>query len=1556
MVVDDEKHHNEDKDKDNGNEDLSSPSSSSSSSSQESISSSSSNVNVNVNVNVNSKSKDITIEERDTFTMNNNNNNNSNNKKKKNGNNNDNNPSSSFKEYNPDVSTTTTTTTTTRPSSMMIDDGDDDEDDDDDDDQDEEEKEKDEDQSCSSELHNELQKIGMSSTFVVHHQDDNDNNNDDEMDVDSLGNGSYIVDLMEQRSERETLQREEIMEIALERYNNIPASPTMNSNKEKKRNVLFIKLIKEVQNERKDIIQKQNKIQDERIAMELVLRSEQQRQNQQQQNQKEQQQQQQQQVPNDDNAVVENVVDDDDNNNNNNNDDDDDKNDDDAENDSDDGDVVDDDNDNEEEEILLGDDEGKLENPLKLVRRDRRRSRGRSRGRGRRRNDSSNDNNNITKSASTTTTTDNNNNNSSLMEASHHSNLSIDWNSINGGRSPNEGGTKRNNNNNNNSTDTFDSSAFFNDLSWNDDSVDSFAYDDDDEEEEEGKKIILRQKQQETKERLANACTSIDSILGNLDTNNTTNDTTANVDTNSIPAWKKKNTPTTVVDNVGDDDCDSEINDSDSDSHTGSSSSLVEIHDKNGRRKNEDYSAIISQKHPPHIEDGSSAVNFVEPSCVTNFWGREEELQMLQTGFLTATSNNDVDNTIIDNDNLEDDMNIKPRHVWISGVAGIGKTRCIDTFLRQDFPRQPFICRGSFEDNWMDTSNPYQGIISCFTDLFESLLEESKDIGKWRERIQYCLGDDDIAMTLVLLIPTLAILLEVESDETDYSFDKTDKFLFERLSNALGRILKSICDYSSVIFFLDDLHWAGDDSLRLLTTILLTKNLKNFFFVGSHRVVKVSRSLPKIKLKLSALFGADMKLGGIDAQSAISLVLNHLNRLHNKRSSKIDTDDTLVPFFDSWYSHPSGSNPFFLVQLVHLLYEQKNIKFKAGRWKLDSNVVIPSTSLDLVAKRLDELPKEHDVVLQSAALLDVANFQIDALLVAITTLSQSQKMETETEKVKNSLRILSKKMMIEERPNGRYMFAHDVLRRATSSRIPAVTKRRRSRLHFRLATNLKKLEGRNKYDSESQATDNANILIADHLKKGISSIENNSKIEMFAILYLELAETSMKRGSFVTASQLLETGMGALDKKSKWVDSYEVTLRIHLAFARCLYCSNDYDKVKSLSNAIIANGNSPRDTIGAFEILISMYRSKKQHEQAKQCTLKALLDIWDDDISTADVEEKFSKVRKLVQNMSDADLLVLSDMEHKKTTKKMPFLLQLAEISGLCKNYKLQDLAALRMLELTLKYGSYEINFTGLVFALCGLSVARRRLHGEACRYGRLADMMSDIDSPLGRQAIAHYHYSMRHWRSSIRENRESLIDACWASMDANELENLSFQVGVYISTIFFSGLPFDCEDKILEKYIEKRRQRNIHDECWNVTAPYNAVMRLKGETSRLIKKKYSDPKAIQYDIFFQMVTSMFMGDIDSAVKFNAKIFIKPGGFWGSYRAFMEGLISTHHAQRSSGKEKFFHQNQATKFIDILTTWTRKGLNSCAHMANILKVSLKKCPTDLEFFSMWHLM
>lgn len=914
-------------------------------------------------------------------------------------------------------------------------------------------------------------------------------------------------------------------------------------------------------------------------------------------------------------------------------------------------------------------------------------------------------------------------------------------------------------------------------------------------------------------------------------------------------------------------------------------------------------------------------------------WGREKELYSLQSSLLAATAEMSSQNHA-DNGSSE---NIVPRHVWISGVSGIGKTSLVDAFLRNDkiFQIQPLICRGAFEENWINASRPFSGIMSCFTDLFKTFLD-GKNAEEWRERMQVCLGDEIDVALLVSLIPSLAILLDAENDDTNYSFEKTDRFLFGRLSRALGRILVLTCKYSVVIFSLDDVHWAGDDSLQLLKALLLTNDLNNFFFVGSHRSgVKVSHSLQKIKTEVSALFGADVKLGGIDLESAKSLVRSRLRRLHSEPAIDSGMLDSLVKI---WHTHSRNRIPIFLEHLVHLLYENNGFEVKDGRWILDSPKFLPTSSLSLVVERIEGLPIEYDLVLKSAALLDATDFDTEMLMVAITAIPKSRTLEIDIDKVENIVRILTEKMLISERPAGRYAFAHNIIKVAASSRISISMKRSESSLHWRLATDLKRLKD-DTLALESEAKNGiTSLLIANHLNKGISSIEDRKKAEMMVKLCLQLAEAAMKRSAFVTASNILETGVAALDKKSKWEESYVLTLKTHLALARCMYCTGELDKAKSILNAIIVNGQCPRDTIDAFDLLISIYRSKMQYQQSKEFALKALNDIWDDDIMNSHVEEKFSKIRDLVTKKSDADLLVLPDLEHKKVSKKMPFLMQLAETSGLCRDYKLQDLAALRMVELTLKYGSYEMNFTGLAFALFGICVARRHLHGEAYRCGRLAEMMSEKDNPLGRQAIVHHNYYMRHWRNQLRGSRKSLKEICRASMKEDEIENLSFQVGAYLSASFYTGVPCSCDDGILEIYNQKRKQFDL-PENWNVIAPYNALVTLKGETSKLIKRKFFDLKAVQYDLFFQMVVSIFMNDMEKAEKLNTKISMKPGGCWESYRVFMEGLLATYYAQSSSGKNKLLHEKKASKFIEILTSWTKSGMSNSAHMANILNVS-----------------
>jgi len=432
-----------------------------------------------------------------------------------------------------------------------------------------------------------------------------------------------------------------------------------------------------------------------------------------------------------------------------------------------------------------------------------------------------------------------------------------------------------------------------------------------------------------------------------------------------------------------------------------------------------------------------------EKRRTSNFWGRKEELDNLQSRFLATTTRPKAARY--------GSVDIAPKHVWITGVPGIGKSSLVETFLRQDdiLRTKAIICRGSFEENWMDTSKPFPGIMSCFSDLVESFLN-GKDIDReeWKEVLQDYLNDKNDIALLILLIPSLGILLDMRNHDTNYSFDKRDTFSFERLTRALRKILITTCEESRVIFSLDNVHWAGDDSLNLLKALLSTKNLKNFFFVGSYRSgVEVSHSLPKVKTELSALFGADIKLRGIDKRSAKSIVRSHLRQL--RKESSMDTK-TLNSFVDSWCTHSSGSNPLYLEHLLHLWYEQKKLKSNEQKWMLDLDTELPISLSNLIDERMEGLPSTHALVLQSAGLLGANDFRIESLMVAVRTLAESQNLVIDIDELQNILSGLAEKMLIEQKSEDRHAFAHDVIRVTVMSRIPGANKKKKKQ--FTLAS------------------------------------------------------------------------------------------------------------------------------------------------------------------------------------------------------------------------------------------------------------------------------------------------------------------------------------------------------------------------------------------------------------------------------------------------------------------------------------------------------------------------
>ncbi|KAG7372480.1 AAA ATPase domain containing protein [Nitzschia inconspicua] len=846
----------------------------------------------------------------------------------------------------------------------------------------------------------------------------------------------------------------------------------------------------------------------------------------------------------------------------------------------------------------------------------------------------------------------------------------------------------------------------------------------------------------------------------------------------------------------------------------------------------------------------AEAANLEGSKGTTLFWGRDKELGILQNALSSM---------------MKEDTAVQRRILWISGMSpGIGKTALINEFLR-NVPSGVIVCQGTYCKDLI--ISPFYGFMSCFCDLLNVLLGREM-IGRWRSQIRDVLGDD--IYFLQLHLPSLTMLLDTNDRIKPPSSHEHGFDLFFQLKRGLERLLSCVCSQLMVIFAVDDLQWADEDSLRLIQSLLRSRSLERFMFLGCHRRINISHPLSRLKSNVLDDSTTDISLPELDSKTSMFLISERLDDLKPPGESRhVRQPD---PKFREIFS----GNPFYSIQLLYFLM----------------------TSAAL---------KESD-----EASIVVSLEQIDALM-----------------------KELERKSILRKSGERTYAFESQIFQQVALANL-FNDPERRSHMHSVLAHALLDENSEDIIGDFQEAAEMKNALIAHHVGKGRAAVTDNNTIT--SICY-QVAENFASKASFVSASKMLELDMRKIESKTQWRDTYKKSLKFHLTLSDCLYRGGNLDKAKLLANAIIANARTARDKVGGFRTLASICRGKGQYELSKNVILKALGDIWNESFSTLQVEKELSKVRRRMEPISDTDLLIMNEMTHRKTQAKMPFLMELAEVSSICQDFRTLDLAALRIVELTLQYGSYGQDFTALAFALCGLCFGRRKFHGEAHRYGSLAEEMSDLHTSYGRQAVTHHHYFLRFWKSPVRESPDVLSNICKNSLRDKDFFNLSSQLGAYLSSILVSGNSLAICEALVDEYQNLRMENNV-GESWIVFLPYNLIMKLKGKDEKIQEVELTGLKSIQYDIFFQMISAIFFQDMGSAAILCSKLNTRPNGVFVPYAAFFEGMISCHQIRHSTGKEKTNHHKTATKLLDFLTKWAMNGVPDVVCMANVLRIEI----------------
>jgi DNA-binding SARP family transcriptional activator len=200
---------------------------------------------------------------------------------------------------------------------------------------------------------------------------------------------------------------------------------------------------------------------------------------------------------------------------------------------------------------------------------------------------------------------------------------------------------------------------------------------------------------------------------------------------------------------------------------------------------------------------------------------------------------------------------------------------------------------------------------------------------------------------------------------------------------AVGSHLASMARRSPLLVVLDDLHWAGEETLALLASVVLEPIAEPVLVIGTYRTTEISPALADFLGRVARVEPTRIYLGGLSPAAVAELVRATIGREVDART----------------IHQRSGGNPFYVRELARLL---------DGPGGLEA---VPPGVRDVVRYRVAKLPESVQAVLRQAA---VIGLDIDLSLLGDGVLDA---IETATERG-----------FLLERGPGRFQFAHALVR------------------------------------------------------------------------------------------------------------------------------------------------------------------------------------------------------------------------------------------------------------------------------------------------------------------------------------------------------------------------------------------------------------------------------------------------------------------------------------------------------------------------------------------------
>ncbi|HEV2884680.1 MAG TPA: protein kinase [Pyrinomonadaceae bacterium] len=356
--------------------------------------------------------------------------------------------------------------------------------------------------------------------------------------------------------------------------------------------------------------------------------------------------------------------------------------------------------------------------------------------------------------------------------------------------------------------------------------------------------------------------------------------------------------------------------------------------------------------------------------------------------------------------------------VLLSGEPGAGKTRLArEVTLQAAVDGAAVLSGGCYE---YEATTPYLP----FVEAFRRWVREEKDDKA------LCAKLGDSARQIAKLAPEIENRLG-PCEECPALPPHEERLLF---FDAVAKVFVNLAGEKGLLFYADDLHWADNGTLWLLSHLLRQLRDERVLIVGAYRETELDRAHPLAK----ALVDWNRE------RLITRIVLRRFDAGETSEQLGALLGENVSGEFANAVHRETEGNPFFVEEVLKSLIEKGSVRRESGKWKRCdvAELVIPQSVKEAIGSRLDRVSNDCNEVLRAAAVLG-KTFTFENLMATASEQKEDTLLDALDEAVGAQL--------ITADRNESFVFTHDKIREVLYEELNPI---RRRRLHRHAAEAL----------------------------------------------------------------------------------------------------------------------------------------------------------------------------------------------------------------------------------------------------------------------------------------------------------------------------------------------------------------------------------------------------------------------------------------------------------------------------------------------------------------------